>query len=141
MTTDNIIIVAASVFLIAVLAIVFRYYPRRLNKHNYVGKWKKIQVYCRTSKTWPKALKESDELLKEVLRKRRFKGKTMGAKMVTAQHLFSDNDSLWHAHDLYKKVTATHTKMKQSDVIDAMKGYRQALRDLGALPKDETPKE
>ncbi len=66
----------------------------------------------------------------------------MGEKMVSAQRLFTDNDSLWYAHNLYKKVTAVDSKkrLKESEVKDALVGFRQALRDLGALPKDGTTK-
>ena len=63
----------------------------------------------------------------------------MGEKMVSAQHTFTDNDSVWYAHALYKKIVEKkRRKLKQSEIKDALVGYRQALRDLGALPKDET---
>jgi hypothetical protein len=61
----------------------------------------------------------------------------MGEKMVSAQRVFKDNDALWYAHNLHKKVMAgTKKKIRESEVRDALVGFRQALRDLEALPKD-----
>ena len=138
MTTDNLVLFAASLFLLIVIFIIYRYYPRPLRQSYFLDNWKKIQLLCRDKKTWPEALEEADVLLKNALKKRRFKGKSMGEKMVSAQRLFTDNDSLWYAHNLYKKVIAVDSKkrLKESEVKDALVGFRQALRDLGALPKD-----
>ena len=142
MTTDNLFLGGSVLFLIVVVYIIYRYSPRKLNQTDFLENWKKIQSFCRDKKTWPKALEEADELLKSALKKRRFKGKSMGEKMVSAQRFFTDNDSLWYAHNLYKKVTAIDSKkrLKESEVKDALVGFRQALRDLGALPKDGSSK-
>ncbi len=60
----------------------------------------------------------------------------MGEMMVSAQKIFTDNDGLWFAHNLYKKVVSGELKnIKEEDIKDALIAYRQALRDLGALPK------
>ena len=139
MTTDNLFLGGSVAFLLVVLFILFLYNPRKLKQSYFVERWKKIQSYCRDKKTWPKALEEADKLLRLALKKKRVKGKSMGEKMVSAQRLFTDNDSLWYAHNLYKKVTsnpATKKKLKESDVKDALIGFRQALRDLEALPHD-----
>lgn len=142
MSLSNIALVCSVIFLIAVLIFVFKYSPRKLRKNDFSSKWKKIQTYCKDKATWPKALEEADKLLKSALKKRKFKGKSMGEKMVSAQRLFTDNDSLWYAHNLYKKVAVVDSKkrLKESEVKDALVGFRQALRDLGALPKDESNK-
>jgi hypothetical protein len=142
MSTSNIVLFVAIIFLIGVVAYVYRNMPRALNKKKYADSWKEVQLCCRDKKTWPKALHDADDLLKEVLKKRKFKGKSMGEKMVSAQRYFTDNDSLWFAHNLYKKVVAVDSKkrLKESEVKDALIGFRQALRDLGALPSDGSKK-
>ena len=130
----NIALVIAVLFLVAVIYFAYRYSPRKIKTNKFEAQWKKIQAYCRTKQTWPKALEEADKLLEKALNKRRFKGKSMGEKMVSAQRLFTDNDSLWFAHNLYKKILAgTKKTIKEAEVKDALIGYRQALRDLGAL--------
>lgn len=142
MTFGNFFLGGAILFLFVVLYVVYKYYPRKLKQSDYMNKWKKAQNYCKDKATWPKALEEADKLLRSALKKRRFKGKSMGEKMVSAQRLFTDNDSLWYAHNLYKKVIAVDSKkrLKESEVRDALIGFRQGLRDLGALPKDGSKK-
>jgi hypothetical protein len=59
----------------------------------------------------------------------------MGERMVKAQRLFTDNDGVWFAHKLRNKIDADPTiKLKESEVKQALVGFRQALKDLGALP-------
>lgn len=124
------------VVLISVL--IYRFKPKRLKQSFFMERWKYLQKFCKKSETWPKAIEEADKLLKIALKKRKFKGRTMGSKMVSAQRSFSDNDSLWAAHNLFKKLNSDKDrKLKQSEVRDALAGYRQALRDLGALPDDK----
>lgn len=122
-----VLLIAAGIFIIR--------RPRRLKGDRFVASWKQLQGYCRDKKTWPLAITEADRLLDAALKKRKLKGKTMGARMVSAQRLFSVNDEMWQAHNLAKKLLADSTiKLKESDVKKALLGFRQALRDIGALP-------
>ncbi len=101
-------------------------------------KWIELQKFCASQETWPLAVINADKLLDEALRRRRLKGKSMGERMVSAQKQFSDNDRVWFAHNLAKKLTAdTSTKLREADVKKALIGVRQALRDLGALTGDK----
>lgn len=120
------------------LAVVLLRIPKKLRPQIFVTKWKELQGYCRDKGTWPKALTEADQLLDKALKKRKLKGKSMGERMVSAQRIFTDNDSVWFAHNLCKKVLAQDPKLKlkESDVRGALVGFRQALRDLGALPQE-----
>lgn len=139
MNTRDLIIIAAAIILIVVLFIGYKFLPRKLNQKKFENQWKKAQGFCKDKTTWPNALEEADKLLKRALKKRRFKGKSMGEKMVSAQRLFTDNDALWYAHNLYKKVLSdANKKLRESEVKKALVGYRQALRDLGALYRNET---
>ncbi len=136
--SGNLALAISFLFIIGVGIFVYKYSPRKLKQAGFVKGWKTAQQYCKDKATWPNALEEADKLLRSALKKRKFKGKSMGEKMVSAQRLFTDNDSLWYAHNLYKKVIAPDSKkrLKESEVKDALVGFRQALRDLGALPKD-----
>lgn len=109
--------------------------PKRLKVDYFINQWRDLQIHCRDKKKWPDALREADKLLDKALKKRKFKGKSMGERMVSAQRTFTDNDAAWFAHNVHKKITADpNFKLKESDVKDALVGFRQALRDLGALP-------
>lgn len=129
--------VATFIGMIAVLTKI----PKRLKPSYFVQQWKQLQSFCKDKEQWPHALGQADALLDKALKKRKFKGKTMGERMVSAQRTFTDNDGAWFAHNLYKKVTADPDfKLREADVKDALMGFRQALRDMGALPKESNNK-
>ncbi len=117
--------------------IVFKKRPRKLNNDKFMGEWRELQLYCRDKDTWQQALMAADILLDKALRRRRYRGKTMGERMVAAQRKITDNDDMWFAHNMVKKLVETDGKLplKESDVKEALISYREALKDLGALPR------
>lgn len=131
-------IIGISVLFVVIIfaAIVFNIRrPKKLKGDRFLASWRHLQTYCRDTSTWPQAIIEADKLLDAALKKRKLKGKTMGARMVAAQRIFTDNDDMWYAHNLAKKLAAGNDiKLKESDVKNALLGFRTALRDIGALP-------
>jgi hypothetical protein len=108
--------------------------PRKLKPANYTERWKELQGLCVSRKSWPQAIIEADNLLDEALKKARYKGKTTGERLVAAQHTLTSNDTVWFGHKLRKTISGEDVrKLKKSDVLEALGGFRQALRDLGAL--------
>lgn len=108
----------------------------KLNVQNFTERWQTLQKHCVTRKTWPQAIIEADELLCEALKKSRFKGKTAGERLVAAQRILTDNEGVWFGHKLSKQIGDVDVrKIKKQDIMDALTGFRQALRDLGALEK------
>jgi hypothetical protein len=104
--------------------------------------WKELQGLLREKSNWPQALADADKMLDKALQKRKYKGKSMGERMVSAQRVISNNDTLWFAHNLAKKVTAEpKTRLKETDVKAALIGFRQALKDIGALRPQAKPTE
>lgn len=113
---------------------VFKKVPRKLKEDKFHAKWTELQAFCKDKTTWPDALIAADTLLDEALKKRRFKGKNMGERLVSAQKVFTNNDDLWFGHKLTKKIQEDPAlKLKEVDVKEALLGIRQALKDLGAL--------
>ncbi len=110
---------------------------RRFSKPNveyFTKRWRDLQKLCADAATWPLAIIDADKLLDEALKKNRFKGKTMGERLVTAQRSIGDNDSVWFAHKLRNKIVhEQYDKLKERDVKEALIGFRRALKDLGAL--------
>lgn len=124
----------------AALFFVYRHIPKRHKTKKNVISWKQIQAGLGDSANWPEALKQADHLLNSVLKRRRFKGTSMGERMVAAQKKISNNDAMWFAHNLHKKVQADPDfKLKEADMKTALIGYRGALKDLGALPVAKQP--
>jgi len=107
---------------------------RKLNTDKFTERWKDLQRHCVSRKTWPQAIIEADNLLDEALKKARYKGKTTGERLVAAQHTLTSNDTVWFGHKLRKTIAGEDVrKLKKNDVLEALSGFRQALRDLGAL--------
>jgi len=124
--------------LLALLAIVFgasflRFRPRPLNNAYFQKKWQEAQNLCKDKTTWPLAVINADKLLDEALKKRHYKGKTMGERLVSAQRMLTNNDGVWFGHKLRNRVVHEDTKLREGDVKKALIGLRQALKDLGAL--------
>jgi hypothetical protein len=120
---------------VAIAIIVIKKLPRRFNKKYYDKKWNEIVSYCKNKEDWPKAIESADDLVYKALKDRRFKGSTRGAKMVSAQDEFSENDRLWGAHNIYKKLLDEDQEVDLgTDIVkECLSAYGSALKDLGAL--------
>ena len=122
--------------LVVIGAGVVKLRPKTLNTTYFQAKWHEAQSFCKDKTSWPLAVINADKLLDEALKKRCFKGKTMGERMVAAQRDLSDNDGVWFAHKLRNRlVHEADVKLKEADVKKALIGIRQALKDLGASVK------
>jgi hypothetical protein len=132
------IIIVAVIGLLFVSGISTLYLKKRKKKRNYPNvvqdKWLAVQKLCASKDTWNLAVTDADELLREVLKHKGFKGKSIGKGLVAAQHKLTDNDSVWYAHNLAKRLMAKpKSRLKEAEVKKALIGFRQALRDLGVL--------
>jgi hypothetical protein len=108
--------------------------PVKLNQQYYHDKWSELLTRVKTPDGMALAIIDADKLLDDALKKRHFRGKTMGERLVAAQRQLSDNDSVWFAHKLRNRlVHETNVRLKKRDVQKALAGFRQGLRDLGAL--------
>ena len=139
MNLDKIILAVIGLFVIGLIAIVAsKKTPRRLKMDQYGAQWKNLQAFCKDKATWPQAIIAADKLLDSALKKRKFSGKSMGERLVSAQRTLTNNDGIWFAHNLSKKVVAqSETRLKEVDVKTALVAYRQALKDIGALPSGD----
>ena len=135
----TIIMVAAAVLVLVLLAgigylVWYKRSTRSLKVEHFQPKWQELQKLLKDKAKWAEAILDADKLLDEALKKKRIKGRSMGARLVKAQRLFSDNDSLWFGHKLRNKIdTQPDVKLKQKEVKQALLGIRQGLKDLGAL--------
>jgi hypothetical protein len=108
--------------------------PSRLNQEFYQRRWAELLTKVKTSDGMSLAVIEADKLLDDALKKRHFKGRTMGERLVSAQRSISDNDAVWFAHKLRNRlVHESNVRIRKQDVQKALSGFRQALKDLGAL--------
>lgn len=120
----------------AIAAVMKQKRRRPLDTEYFMVQWKEAQKLCAKKDTWPLAVINADKLLDEALKRTHYRGKTMGERLVAAQRDLSDNDAVWYGHKLRNRLVHEHdVRLKQADVVDALSGIRQALRDLGALKK------
>jgi hypothetical protein len=135
MNSQSIVIGSAvAVVILVVLAVVLKKRPRKINADACTKRWQELQKNCSDRKTWHQAVTEADKLLDDVLKRRHYKGKTPGERLVSAQHDFTNNESLWFGHKLKNRIEQEDVKkISKQDTLEALSGFRQALKDLGAL--------
>lgn len=137
MSTSIVFLILAIVFGIVMLmsvGILSRRIPHKLNQDYFQTRWLELLARVKTIDGMVLAVIDADKLLDEALKRRNFKGKTMGERLVAAQRVLSDNDSVWYAHKLRNRlVHEPDTKLKKRDAQSALAGFRQGLKDLGAL--------
>jgi hypothetical protein len=122
--------------LLTVVGVLLKRRTPKLNVAQFEARWVEIRTLCKDKKTWPLAIINADKLTDDALKKSKFKGKTVGERLVAAQHQLSDNDGIWFAHKLRNKLVHENMPpLKQKDVVKVLAGFRQALRDLGAIKK------
>ena len=110
--------------------------PAKLKQEYFKTEWQELQKLLRNKDRWDVALLQADKLFDLALKKRRFRGASMGERMVKAQKLFTDNDGAWFAHKLRKEVESNPDfKLAEKDLKAALLAIRQVLKDLGALKR------
>jgi len=136
MNKTYLMIVAVVLLLILVTGTAYflRRKPKKLNQVYYQERWTALQKLCKDKSTWPLAIIDADKLLDDVLKKSKYKGKTMGERLVAAQRDITTNDEVWFGHKLRNRlVHETNVKLTEKIVKEALMGIRGALKDLGAL--------
>lgn len=134
MTFELLVIALIGVIALIFIALIGRRVPKKLNQKFFVKEWRYLQAMCGNKDTWPLAIINADKLLDTALKKRKYTGKTMGERLVSAQRKLTNNDAVWFAHKLRNRlVHEQDVSLREKDVKEALMGIRQALKDLGAL--------
>lgn len=124
----------ALIVVLFILVIIFGKKTRKYNTKSYQRKWDKIKKQCQDKKLWQKALIDADSLLDHALKHGKFKGKSEGERLVSAQRNFSSNDSVWLSHKLTNKIREDGIKkLTKKQTIEALASFHLALKDIGAL--------
>lgn len=135
MSAEVLVAVIGAAVALAGLVTFFLKRPRKgLDRQHFRNKWKELQRQCAKTETWALAVIQADSLLDEALKKKHFKGKTMGERLVSAQRSLTNNDGVWFGHKLRNQlVHQTDVALREKDIKHALIGIGQALKDLGAL--------
>ena len=125
--------VAAGLLLIVLIMLTFSCKARS----NYAARWKSLQKLLADKQTWKDAVIEADKLLDNALKQRHYKGKTMGERLVSAQHELTKNDMVWYSHKLSNKISNDEVEVSKAQVKKSLLGFWLALKDLGVFSKNE----
>lgn len=127
-------VIGAALAILGVVTYIVKRPKKELDKQYFRVKWRDLQKKCAKTETWALAVIDADSLLDEALKKKHFKGKTMGERLVSAQRSLTNNDGVWFGHKLRNQlVHQTDVALREKDVKHALIGLGQALKDLGAI--------
>lgn len=133
----EVFLVIAIIFGILVLIVVGRLsrrFIRPLNRGYFEQSWQMLLTRVKTPEGMMLAVIDADKLLDEALKKKGYKGKSMGERLVAAQRDLSNNDGVWFAHKLRNRlVHEPHVRLRKNEAKTALAGIKQGLVDLGAL--------
>lgn len=108
--------------------------PKTLDQQYFQYHWAELLARVKTPEGMMLAIIDADKLLDEALKKSHMRGKTTGERLVSAQRMISDNDAVWYAHKLRNRlVHEPHVRLKKNEARNALAGFKQGLRDLGAF--------
>ncbi len=134
MTAFLIAVIVFGVLILAAVSHLAKKRQPRLNQGYFQQQWMELLARVKTPEGMVLAVIDADKLLDEALKKHRYRGKTMGERLVAAQRQISDNDAVWYAHKLRNRlVHEPNVRLKKREAQSALTGFRQGLKDLGAL--------
>jgi hypothetical protein len=126
-------IIAAVIVLFALFGLVGKNQPG-LEKGPFREAWRGIIEKAANESTFALAVINADKLLDSALKKRNFKGETMGERLVSAKNTLSRRQRVWEAHKLRNRLVHDEAvRLDRKKTLEALKGYESALKDLGAL--------
>lgn len=126
--------IAFGIIMLVAVTIFSRKHHGKLNHDYFQKKWLELLTRVKTPEGMMLAIIDADKLLDEALRKRGFRGKTLGERLVAAQRSLTNNDSVWYAHKLRNQlVHEPNVRLKKAEAQNALAGFKQGLIDLGAL--------
>lgn len=133
MLTLALAVIAAAIILFALFGLVGKNQPG-LEKGPFREAWRGIVEKAGIEATFALAIINADKLLDSALKKRNFKGETMGERLVSAKNILSKRQRVWEAHKLRNRlVHEDSVKLDRKKTLEALKGFESALKDLGAL--------
>lgn len=107
-----------------------------LNVDKYRMRW--LQIEQQLKKDQPSSyhlvVLNADKLLDQALRERGIRGTTMGERMKNLKDTWSNANSVWTAHKLRNQIAhETDVNVSYDDARRALAGFKQALKDVGAI--------
>lgn len=136
----NIVLLCTAIVIVAGLVILIlmatQKGERQLNRSEFRSKWLKIEqdLVKREQASYQLVILESDKLLDNALKQRGIAGQTMGERMKSFQARWSNANLVWSAHKLRNQIAhESGFQPSYDDARRALNGFKQALKDVGAI--------
>lgn len=102
-----------------------------LDAKYYRERWVKIEQVQKLGEAgWQVAIIQADKLLDQALKERGFAGQTMGDRLKSSHA----GDKVWAAHKIRNRIAhETDVKLNGVMVAQALRGFKQGLKNIGAL--------
>ena len=106
-----------------------------LNQDRYRSEWLHItQAVADDPSSWQFAILRADKLLDKALRERGVNGENMGDRLKNAKPYVTNLDRVWSMHKVRNRIAhETNVNVSKRQAGEALKVYKRALTDLGAL--------
>jgi uncharacterized protein with HEPN domain len=109
---------------------------RHLNVEKYRVQWLKIEnsLDRNNPMTYQMAIMSADKLLDQALREVGLTGETMGDRLKSARHKFTDINKVWTVHKLRNRIV--HEPDVSVNILTAKRAlyiYKKSLKELGAI--------
>lgn len=108
----------------------------QLDVDKYRVKWMAIEQQLKKDEeaSYHMTILNADKLLDHALKARGVKGETMGERMKNARDTWHDANAVWTAHKLRNQIAhEADVRIDYSDTRRALAGFKQALKDIGAI--------
>lgn len=128
-------VLIVGILLIVVITLTKRS-PAALDIDKYRSQWLSIESGLKRENpaSYHLTVLNADKLLDKALRERGFKGETMGERMKIAKDVWSNANAVWSAHKLRNHIAhETDARVSYDDARVALAGFKQALKDVGAI--------
>ena len=106
-----------------------------LDRADFSARWSTIMATSTQGASGLKsALNEADKLLDHAMKQLGYPGATMGERLKVAGRHMPNRDAVWRAHKLRNALAhEVGFDLVPSQVKEALAGFEQGLKDLGAL--------
>lgn len=108
----------------------------QLDVEKYRSRWLHIEQALKRDEvsSYHLCVLNADKLVDQALRDHGIRGETMGERLKAAHDSWSNANALWSAHKLRNRIAhETDAKVGYDDARRALAGFKQALRDIGAI--------
>jgi hypothetical protein len=121
-----------------VLWVMFRlsHNAQQLNVEKYRRRWLEVEQMLdrNDQRSCQFAIIEADKMLDIAMKESGVGGETMGERLKTAKHRWSDQNGLWTAHKLRNQIVhEADIKVGYDTTRRALASFKKALKDMGAI--------